>query len=85
MRVYTYSEARRKLASLLDRAVEQGEVRTKRRDGQTFVVRLEPKEGSPLDVEGIDLGMTADELLDFIEEGRRTDYDSLPRSEGSGG
>ena len=85
MRVYTYSEARRKLASLLDRAVEQGEVWIKRRDGQTFVVRPEPKEGSPLDVEGIDLGITTDEILDFIDEGRRTDYGSLPRSEGDEG
>ncbi len=85
MRVYTDSEARRKLASLLDRAVEQEEVWIKRRDGQTFVVRPEPKEGSPLDVEGIDLGITADEILDFIDEGRRTDYDSLPRSEGGDG
>jgi hypothetical protein len=80
MRVYTYSEARRKLASLLDQAVEQGEVRIKRRDGQSFVIRPEPKEGSPLDVEGVDLGITTDEILDFIQEGRRTGYDFPPAS-----
>jgi hypothetical protein len=49
MRIYTYSEARRKLASLLDRAVKEGEVKIKRRDGQTFVIRPEPRQGSPLD------------------------------------
>lgn len=81
MRVYTYSEGRRKLASLLDRAVEQGEVRIRRRDGQSFVIRLEAKEGSPLDVEGVDLGITTDEILDFIQEGRRTEYDFHPPSE----
>jgi len=83
MRVYTYSEARRKLASLLDRAVEEGEVKIKRRDGQSFVIRPEPKEGSPLDVEGVDLGITTDEILDFIQEGRRTEYDFPPSHERS--
>jgi len=74
MRVYTYSEARRKLASLLDQAVEKGEVRIRRRDGQSFVIRPEEKEGSPLDVKGIDLDVTTDEIVEFIREGRRTRY-----------
>jgi prevent-host-death family protein len=42
MIVYTYSEARQNLASLLDRAAQEGEVRIKRRDGQVFVVKPEP-------------------------------------------
>jgi len=79
MIVYTYSEARRKLASLLDQAISEGEVRIRRRDGQSFVIRPERKEGSPLDVEGIDLDITTDEILEFIQEGRRTGYD-LSRS-----
>jgi antitoxin Phd len=71
MRVYTYSEARRKLASLLEQAVKEGEVKIKRRDGQTFVIRPETRAGSPLDVEGIDLGITTAEIVQFIQEGRR--------------
>jgi antitoxin Phd len=63
MMVYTYSEARRKLASLLDQAISEGEVRIKRRDGQSFVIRPEKKETSPLDVEGVNLGVTTDEIL----------------------
>jgi hypothetical protein len=78
--VYTYSEARRKLASLLDQAVEEGEVRIKRRDGQTFVIRPERKEGSPLNVEGIDLEITTAEIVQFIREGRKT-YDLPPQSD----
>ena len=81
MRAYTYSEARRKLASLLDRAVEEGEVRIKRRDGQSFVIRPEPKEGSPLDVEGVDLGITTAEIPSFIEESRKIEYDFPPKPE----
>ena len=74
MIVYTYSEARQKLATLLDRAVKEGEVKIRRKDGQTFVIRPETRTGSPLDVEGIDLGITADEIVEFIREGRRTIY-----------
>jgi antitoxin Phd len=74
MRIYTYSEARRKLASLLDRAVKEGEVKIKRRDGQTFVIRPEPRQGSPLDIEGMELNVTTSEIVQFIQEGRKT-YD----------
>ena len=71
MIVYTYSEARQSLATLLDKAAQEGEVRIKRKDGQIFVIRPEPKTDSPLDVEGIDLGLTASEIVEFIQEGRR--------------
>ena len=69
--VYTYTEARQNLASLLDQAVREGEVRVKRKDGQTFVIKPEQKAGSPLDVEGIDLGITTTEIVQFIRESRR--------------
>ena len=69
--VYTYTEARQNLASLLDRAIREGVVRVKRKDGQTFAIRPEPQPGSPLDVEGIDLNITTSEIVQFIQEGRR--------------
>ena len=69
--VYTYSEARQNLASLLDQATQEGEVRVRRKDGQIFVIRPETRTGSPLDVEGVDLGMTAAEIVQFIHEGHR--------------
>ena len=71
MKVYTYTEARQKLASLLEQAAKYGEVRIKRKDGQVFVIRVEPETESPLDVEGIDLGITTQEIIDFIDQGRR--------------
>jgi hypothetical protein len=55
----------------LDKAVQEGEVRVKRKDGQVFVIRLVAPDDSPLNVEGIDLGLTAEEILEFIQEGRR--------------
>ena len=69
--VYTYSEARQNLATLLDKAAAEGEVRIRRRDGQVFVIRLETSEKSPLDVGGIDLDMSAEEIVAFVAEGRR--------------
>jgi len=53
MNVYTYSEARQNLASVLDEAEREGEVRITRRDGRTFSLRPTPS-GSPFDdVQGI--------------------------------
>ena len=70
-KVYTYSEARQNLASLLDQATQEGEVRVRRKDGQVFVIKPETRTGSPLDVEGVDLGLTSAEIVQFINEGRR--------------
>ena len=75
MMVYTYSEARQKLARLLDEVLREGEVRIKRKDGQEFVVKPITKSKSPLDVPGIDLDITATEIVEFVQEGRR--YNSL--------
>ena len=69
--VYTYSEARQNLSSLLEKAVREGEVRIRRKDGQVFIILPEKTQGSPLDVEGIDLGLSREEIVEFIQEGRR--------------
>ena len=70
-REYTYSEARQKLASLLERALKDGAVRIRRKDGQTFVIQPATTTGSPLDVAGIDLELSRVEIIEFIQEGRR--------------
>ncbi len=43
----------------------------KRRDGQGFVVKPQPRQGSPLDVPGVDLGLSAEEIANAVREGRR--------------
>ena len=70
--MYTYSEARQKLATLLEQAVREGGVKIKHKDEQTFVIKPERRVGSPLDVAGLELGITAAEIVQFIQEGRRT-------------
>ena len=71
MNVYTYTEARQKLATLLDKALQTGEVLIKRKDGCVFVVSPQPRSESPLDVTGIDLNIATTEIVEFIREGRR--------------
>lgn len=70
MRVYTYSEARQKLASLLDAAQREGAVLIRRRDGRSFLLQPEPSVSSPMDVEAVDLGVATDEIIALVREGR---------------
>ena len=75
MQVYTFSEARQKLASILEQASKDGEVKIKRRDGRSYILKPEVSSKSPLDIEGIDLGITASEIVDFVREGRERDLE----------
>jgi PHD/YefM family antitoxin component YafN of YafNO toxin-antitoxin module len=77
MNVYTYSEARQRLAALLDKALKEGEVRIRRKDGQVFVLRPQTRSMSPLDTDGLDLGLSREEIVEFVREGRR-EYDAGP-------
>ncbi len=70
MRVYTYSEARQQLARLLDEAREQGEIRIKRRDGSEFSVQPVRRTASPLDVPGIETGISREDIVAAIRESR---------------
>lgn len=54
---------------MLERAFEKGEVRIKRKNGQTFVLKPENKR-SALDVEGINLNISTEEIVDIVREGR---------------
>lgn len=71
MKEFTYSEARQRLAALLERARREGAVRIRRKDGQVFVLRPERPAGSPLDVPAIGARLSREEIMDAIREGRR--------------
>ena len=75
MKVYTYSQARQQLASLLDEAQLMAEVRIKRRDGREFVVNPVTRTSSPLDIQGVELNWTREEIVEAVREDReRSDY-----------
>lgn len=74
MEAFTYSTARQNLSRVLDTALKQGEVRIRRRDGTSFVIRpeRERKSRSPLDVKGVRakaIGMG--DILKAISESRK--------------
>jgi prevent-host-death family protein len=73
MKVYTYSEARQRLARLLDEAREGGEIRIKRRDGSEFAVLPVRSGASPLDVPGIDTGLSREDIVAAVRESRERD------------
>ena len=71
MQVYTYSEARQKLSSVLDKAEVSGKVLIRRQDGRTFSLSPERTEASPLDVPSIMAHVTTDELVSIVTERER--------------
>jgi hypothetical protein len=70
MKVYTYSQARQKLATLLDEARREGQVQIKRRDGQEFIIKPVKEKKLPLDLPGVSAGIKLDELNEVVREGR---------------
>ena len=70
MEVYTYSEARQKLAKVLEQAETSGKVLIRRKDGRTFALVPEKNVSSPLNVPSIKADISTQELVEMIREGR---------------
>jgi PHD/YefM family antitoxin component YafN of YafNO toxin-antitoxin module len=70
MTVYSFSEARQKLATILDEAQRKGAVRIKRRDGSEFEIAPVRSQASPLDIQGVDLDLSAEEIVAAVRESR---------------
>lgn len=70
MNTFTYSEARQRLAKLLDKAKKEGSVLIKRRDGSVFELRPVNGKKSPLDVKGVDLGLNSEDIVEILRETR---------------
>lgn len=70
MKTYTYSEARQRLASLLDQAGREGRVQIRRQDGSTFVLQPVVTTRSPLDVPGVRSSLRRGELVALVREER---------------
>ncbi len=70
MQVYTYSEARQKLAAVLEQAESTGKVLIRRKDGRTFALIPDQTASSPLDVPFIKVNITTKEIVDIVRKGR---------------
>ena len=70
MRIYTYSEARQKLSSILDMAESMGKVIIRRKDGRTFALIPERTRRSPLDIPSIQATVSTKELVEIVRKER---------------
>jgi replicative superfamily II helicase len=69
MRVFTYSEARKRFAEVLDMA-KKNEVIIRRRNGDTFSLTEVQKQVSPLDIDGVEVDVTTQELVAAVRDSR---------------
>ena len=69
MKVYTYSEARKRLSDVLNTARTE-EVVIKRRGGETFSIIFKKSKKSPFDVPGIQTKATTEDILSAVRESR---------------
>jgi antitoxin (DNA-binding transcriptional repressor) of toxin-antitoxin stability system len=63
MTLYTIPQAKRNLAALLEEARQGRSVQIQDSEGQLYMLRPQRRGASPLDVEGVDLGVSIGELL----------------------
>jgi antitoxin Phd len=71
VKTYTYSEARQRLAALLDQARREGKVQIRRQDGSTFVLQPVVSDRSPLDVPGVRTRLRRGEVVALVREERK--------------
>ncbi len=71
MKVYTYSQAREKLAAILEESKSE-EVVIRRRKGDMFSIAPKtPSRRSPFNVPGLNKKMTRKEILEALRESRK--------------
>ena len=72
MEIYSYSEARQKLSSVLDEAESTGKVFIRRRDGRTYALVPERTPTSPLDmnVPSVSANISTQEVVALIRRER---------------
>ncbi len=70
MHSYTFLEAKQNFSSVLDLAKKEGHVQISDQDGQTFILTPVTVKKSPLDITGVNLNVTAEEIVTYIREGR---------------
>ena len=81
MKVFTYSEARKRLAMVLD-TVRTEEVLIKRGSGEMFSLRSAAKSNSPFDVPGVQTRATAADILAAVRESRARDAQRFRAADG---
>jgi hypothetical protein len=72
--IYTTSQVQKQLPDLLQKALLEGQIQFKTKDGRVFIIRPEYSDKvadkSPLDVRSIKLPVTTNEILQAVRESR---------------
>lgn len=72
--IYTTSQIQKQLPDLLEKALLEGQIQFKTRDGQVFIIRpiasRKSTNTSPLDVRSIKLPVTTNDILQAVRESR---------------
>jgi len=73
--IYTTSQVQKQLIELVQKALREGQIQFKSTEGQVFVIRPVPSakfsKSSPLDVRGIKLPVTTNDILQAVRESRQ--------------
>lgn len=73
--MYTTSQVQKQLIELLQKALREGQVQFRSTEGQVFVIRpvtsAKPSKSSALDVRGIKLHVTTNDILQAVRESRQ--------------
>jgi hypothetical protein len=70
MTIYTQSEVEQQLTKVLEDARREGEVRIQAEGGEQFVVKPVKRSVSALDVRGVDLNLSREQIVDAVRESR---------------
>tara|TARA_R110002124_G_scaffold134495_3_gene297261 strand:+ start:152 stop:373 length:222 start_codon:yes stop_codon:yes gene_type:complete len=73
MKVYTYSQARQKLAKILDELDQNEKAIIQRRDARSYVLKSIKETKSPLDVKSVDVDLSISEVNEIVCEYRERD------------
>ncbi len=67
---YSYEKAKKSFDLVFKKASLDGQVEIRKGD-QIYILKSASKNISPFDIEGIDMGITSDDIVRFIHESRK--------------
>jgi len=74
MKQFNFTEARNNFAFVLDTAKKEGAICIAKRDGEVFYLTPATSKKSPLDIEGVNLGLSSDEIVSYVNAARERNY-----------
>ncbi len=67
---YSYEKAKKSIDLVFKKAALDGKV-VIRKDDVLYILMPASKEASPLDIEGVDMGISSKDIIQFIHESRK--------------